>query len=67
MDKKEFTKINDSLKELFFDGDYWTVHLLMALQRAETPVIDGAIDNFMIRIGMKNLVSRKFSRWWFEC
>ncbi len=33
----------------------------MALQRAETFVIDGAIrNNFAIRIGMKEFISRKF-------
>ena len=33
----------------------------MALQRAETSVIDGAIrDNFAVRIGMKNLSVENF-------
>ncbi len=35
-----------------------SVHLLMALQRVETSVIDGAIrDNFAIRISMKENLS----------
>ncbi len=37
------------------------VHLLMALQRAETFVIDGAIrDNFAGWIGIAEFISRKF-------
>ncbi len=36
------------------------VHLLMALQRAETSVIDGAIRILAIRIGMKNLSAENF-------
>lgn len=61
MDKKEFTEINDSLKRIILMGRSANVHLLMALQRAETSVIDGAIrDNFAIRIGMKNLSVENF-------
>ncbi len=45
MDKKEFNEINDSLKRIILMG-FCLQHLLMALQRAETSVIDGAIrDN----------------------
>ncbi len=40
MDKKEFNEINDSLKRALM-GRSANVHLLMALQRAETSVIDG--------------------------
>lgn len=61
MDKKEFNEINDSLKRIILMGRSANVHLLMALQRAETSVIDGAIrDNFAIRIGMKNLSVENF-------
>ncbi len=41
-DKKEFNEINDSLKRTFW-WDGLQCSLLMALQRAETSVIDGAI------------------------
>ncbi len=61
MDKKEFSEINDSLKELFTMGRSANVHLLMALQRAETSVvIDGAIrDNFTLN-WYEEFISRKF-------
>ncbi len=43
MDKKEFNEINDSLKKNYLMGRSANVHLLMALQRAETSVIDGVL------------------------
>ncbi len=55
-------EINDSLKSAIILMDsLWTFILLMALQRAEISVIDGAIRIiFMIRIGMKNLSAENF-------
>ncbi len=44
MDKKEFNEVKcDSLKRIILMGLSKNVHLQMALQRAETSVIDGAI------------------------
>ena len=61
MNKKEFEDLNNSLKRIILMGRSSNVHLIMALQRAETSVIDGAIrDNFAIRIGMKNLSVENF-------
>ncbi len=57
---EEFNEVVIVLKELFTMGRSANVHLLMALQRAETSVIDGAIrDNFAIRI-YEEFISRKF-------
>lgn len=61
MNKKEFEDLNNSLKRIILMGRSSNVHLIMALQRAETSVIDGAIrDNFAVRIGMKNLSVENF-------
>ncbi len=58
---KEFNEINDSLKRIILMGRSANVHLLMALQRAETSMSDGAIrDNFAIRSGMKILSVENF-------
>ncbi len=59
MDKKEFNR--NQWFENYFDGTVCEHSLLMALQRAETSVIDGAIrDNFAIRIEYEEFISRKF-------
>ncbi len=58
MDKKEFNEINDSLKRIIIlMGRSANVHLLMALQRAETSVIDvGAIrGNLRLELVWRNL------------
>lgn len=61
MDKKDFVEMNNSLRRIILMGRSANVHLLMALQRAETSVIDGAIrDNFAIRIGLQNLSVENF-------
>ena len=61
MDKKDFSEMNNSLRRIILMGRAANIHLLMALQRAETSVIDGAIrDNFAIRIGLQNLSVENF-------
>ncbi len=61
MDKKEFEPINKALRRIIMLGRAANVHLIMALQRPETSVLDGAIrDNFAIRIGMGNLPTENF-------
>lgn len=61
MDKKEFEPINKALRRIISLGRAANVHLIMALQRPETAVLDGAIrDNFAIRIGLGNLKLENF-------
>lgn len=59
--KKEFTEINDSLKRIILMGRASNIHILMALQRPETSVLDGTIrDNYSIRIGLGNLKDENY-------
>ncbi len=49
------------MKRIRFDGTVCERSFINGITRAETSVIDGAIrDNFMIRIGMKNLSVENF-------
>ncbi len=43
LDKKEF-EINDSLRKIALMGRAANIHVIMALQRPETSVLDGAIE-----------------------
>ena len=59
--KKEFAEINDSLKRIILMGRASNIHILMALQRPETSVLDGTIrDNYSIRIGLGNLKDENY-------
>ena len=61
MDKKEFEPLNKAVRRIIMLGRAANVHLIMALQRPETSVLDGAIrDNFSIRVGMGNLPPENF-------
>lgn len=61
LDKKEFTEINDSLRRIILMGRAANIHIIMALQRPETSVLDGAIrDNYPVRIGLGNLKDENF-------
>lgn len=61
MDKKEFEPLNKAVRRIIMQGRAANVHLIIALQRPETSVLDGAIrDNFSIRIGMGKLPSENF-------
>lgn len=61
LDKKEFAEINDSLRRIILMGRAANIHIIMALQRPETSVLDGAIrDNYPVRIGLGNLKDENF-------
>lgn len=61
MDKKEFEVLNKALRRIMMMGRAANIHIIMALQRPETSVLDGAIrDNFAIRIGLGNLKPENF-------
>lgn len=61
MDKKEFEVLNKALRRIMMMGRAANIHIIMALQRPETAVLDGAIrDNFAIRIGLGNLKPENF-------
>lgn len=61
LDKKEFAEINDSLRRIILMGRAANIHIIMALQRPETSVLDGAIrDNYPVRIGLGNLKDENY-------
>ncbi len=55
-------QINDSLRKIILMGRAANIHIIMALQRPETSVLDGAIrNNYPVRISLEEI-----SRWEFQ-
>ncbi len=54
IDKKVICRNHDSLRRIILMGRAINIHIIMALQRPETSVLDGAIrDNYPVRIGLE--------------
>ncbi len=58
--RKNLAEINDT-RRIHIDGRAANIHIIMALQRPEISVLDGAIrDNYPVRIGLGNLKDENF-------
>ncbi len=63
LDKKEFA---ESMTIIILMGRVANIHIIMALQRPETSVLDGAIrDNYPVEIGLGNLKTR-ITKWYLS-
>ncbi len=62
--EKEFAENQWQFKKNYIDGWAANSHIIMALQRPETSVLDGAIrDNYPVRIN-REISKMRISRWY---